>query len=253
MALGKNATANSTHGFFNSAVALGPGASAQARGVLNRAWALGPNTKADPRGVLNSAIALGNGAISEPMGVLNSAWAVGNDSVARTFGSLNFALAAGTTGGANNTTVKAGTTLLDAANVAITLGNDSLAETGDVFAKHGYGNIALNAGRGGNVVARGVRNTAVNLGGNSAWPNNTAWATGVANRAVNIGGNGNFVQALGGDHVWQPGLNTAFNLGGNKTKVNAGQFGTFRPLSVAGTAGGNLKKVVQATTGINIK
>jgi hypothetical protein len=245
--VGPGAAANSA-GFLNTAVAVGKGANAESWGILNNAIAIGPMTMTTTQGLLTSAAALGSGATAESRYVLNTASALGKGSTARTFGGGNAAVALG-----SDSTAKSGTTALDGGNLAITLGNDAVAETGGVFASHGYGNIALNVSRGGDVVARGVRNTAVSIGGTEPWPNNVARAFGVGNRAVNIGGNGNIVYSQGGTDLLRPGLHTALNAGGSDNTVKAGQFGKFRPFAVAAAIGGHAKTANQTTTGIKIK
>jgi hypothetical protein len=211
---------------------------------------LGNNATADSFGLLNTAVAVGDGASASSLGALNLAMAVGPDSFASTEGSLNTAVAVGATGGIDNTAAIAGFSPADVGNVAISLGNDSVAQAGASSPTlPGFGNLALNLGKGSFVSATGGLNTAINVGGNQGFVNNDVEADGVLNNAINLGGNNNFVFAQGGTSFTKPGLNSAFNIGGSNNTATAGP----GPGAIAGTVGGSGKVANRTSFGIDIK
>jgi hypothetical protein len=98
------------------------------------------------------AIAIGP-SVAIANGFLSTAIAVGNDATAGSFGALSFAVAAG------HSQAIAGESDNDFANIAISLGDDSFAQSGRIGGG-GFGNVATNIGNGNLVNALGVLNNA---------------------------------------------------------------------------------------------
>lgn len=226
--------------------------------VGNYSVGVGNIATADAKGVGSGAIAVGTGAKAVSDGNFNLSYANGENAEAYTQGNLNLAVAQG-----KYAFARAGDTKSDTGNVAMTVGDYSVAyaDSGG-GSTPGIGNLALNlfgkgtglgAGQQTAVLAQGIGNRAINVGGE----NNGVVAGGILNGATNLGGKGNSVGAydalnnalqVGGDGNLvlarteatgpvskKPGLNTAFSVFGNHNEVVA----TKGPGAVAGNLGGS--------------
>ncbi len=274
-----NASCLSIGGFFSIgsgctstplsfAVVLGNG-TANAGGLLTGAVAIGNATFADAQGFLTGAIAngLGNTAPGpfppqtdvRSAGALSLAYGGGTNTLVRTEGILNIAAGQG-----DNFIVRAGGTPSDIGNVALSLGNHTPSEPGDLAAvvagdiapggrNPSFFNLALNLGNDSNVQARGFANSVLNIFGNG----NSLSAIGVVNNATNIFGDDNIAIAANvptANILQRIGGNVAFTAFGNGNTVRAGSeiAPPDGPLAIAGALGVDNRTISQPGTGITI-
>ena len=247
---------------------LGNG-TANAGGLLTGAVAIGNATFADAQGFLTGAIAngLGNTAPGpfppqtdvRSAGALSLAYGGGTNTLVRTEGILNIAAGQG-----DNFIVRAGGTPSDIGNVALSLGNHTPSEPGDLAAvvagdiapggrNPSFFNLALNLGNDSNVQARGFANSVLNIFGNG----NSLSAIGVVNNATNIFGDDNIAIAANvptANILQRIGGNVAFTAFGNGNTVRAGSeiAPPDGPLAIAGALGVDNRTISQPGTGITI-
>ena len=153
----------------------------------------------------------------------------------------------------------------DIGNVALSLGNHTPSEPGDLaavvagdIAPNGppsYFNLALNLGNGKNIQAKGFGNSVLNIFGDGITLN----ANGVVNNATNVFGDNNELIAANvpdptANILRQIGGNVAFTGFGNGNIVQAGSQTAppGGPLSIAGTLGVDDRSIIQPATGISI-
>jgi hypothetical protein len=186
--VGLAAAAVATAAFAGSALGTAPAAHATCASF----WGIG-NGNGCTSTFGTMAIAIGTGASAEATGFFSTALAVGPDSNAQAFGSLSTAIAVGAEGGNLNAIAFAGRSAGDFLNTAISLGSDTQAESD--FGQTNVGNMALDLGYGDDVRSGGTFSTAMSVGGNGHYPNNTVTANGTLNSAFALFGNGNHVTA----------------------------------------------------------
>lgn len=241
--IGSASTANATCLSF-SGINIGSGCTSSLFGI---AIALGPGATADAGGFFSTSLSVGNGATATTAGPLDVAVAAGPASLAQVLGgTLNAALAVGATGGDIFAQADAGYGKFDFANLSVTLGSNSYAFAGaPTTDRIGAGNIAVNLGMGNDVESVGFLNGALAVGGKQPYINNLVVANGVFNSASSIFGNRNTVSAGTSPSAF---ANSAFNFFGSGNTVTAGT----GPLTLAGSLFRNDTTVTKTKPGINI-
>ncbi|WP_445169705.1 hypothetical protein ACTXG7_10535 [Mycolicibacterium sp. Dal123E01] len=230
--------------FAASAVAMGAGPAPAANATCVSAFGFG-NSSHCTSSPTTIAIAIGANAEAHGVGTLGAAIALGNNTFAGFYGSLGFASVLGTSSSAvaanlgiaiaagSHSAAHAGAAPTHVFNVAVSIANDSDADTS------GQGNVAVNLfGSGSTVRAFGTGDLALNTGNNS-----TVAAWGTLSNALNLGGYQVFVGTGGSSRA-----SSAVNIMGAGNAVQA-QTG---PFAVAGSIFQTGASISQAGPGVHI-
>lgn len=245
LAIGPGAQAQAT-GLFGAAFSIGTGASAKTPGLFSLASAAGTNATAEAKGTFGAAMTAGANSVVQTEDVFTLAAALGDNTLALGRGAFGIAAVLGpyTYAGTAGDPTRGNVGFNIAVNVSPT---NRFANS---YQAAGIGNLAVNLFgtnkddvSGKFSAAVGLGNVVGDLGGNRNEQN----AYGVVNSATNIFGSRTKVSASG-DSLTSLGLNAGFNVLGSDNTVYAG----YGPAAIAGSIAQTGVTITKQKPGINI-